>query len=123
MKSFNLPALYACLRVKTGRRTLRDVAPEIGVSFSTLSRFERGVEAAPDAESLARVCEWLNCPIEFFALDATGYPEKADTTINITLALFRDKRLAPEQADILAEMMSACHATMTKGIDPHGIRR
>jgi transcriptional regulator with XRE-family HTH domain len=37
--------------------TVRDVAPRIGVSIATVSRFERG--HAMDATTLLRVMNWL----------------------------------------------------------------
>ena len=45
------------------KMSLRDVADEIGVSASTLSRIENGT-GKPDADNIARLASWLDMPIE-----------------------------------------------------------
>jgi transcriptional regulator with XRE-family HTH domain len=42
---------------KRGRRGVRAVAKEIGISFATLSRMERG--RAPCVDTLKKICVWL----------------------------------------------------------------
>lgn len=47
-------ALYRAAR----HWTVRDVAPQIGISIATLSRIERG--HAMDADTLIKVWQWLS---------------------------------------------------------------
>lgn len=55
--TIDLTTLPARLRARRGCRSLRDVAPEIGVSFSTLSRIEHGM--IPNGTALAAIERWL----------------------------------------------------------------
>lgn len=45
------------LKRRRGVRAIREVAKEIGISHSTLSRLENG--KLPDIETFKKVCEWL----------------------------------------------------------------
>jgi transcriptional regulator with XRE-family HTH domain len=45
------------IAAKRGSRSLRQVAAESGVSFSTLSRIETGKD--PDLTTLKALCRWL----------------------------------------------------------------
>lgn len=50
--------------VRTPEKSLREIAGEIGVSASTLSRVER--ELLPDLETYIKICRWLSVPFEQF---------------------------------------------------------
>jgi transcriptional regulator with XRE-family HTH domain len=52
------------IREKRGREkiTLRTVADQCGVAFSTISRLERAQGGKPDLETLERIAEWLKVP-------------------------------------------------------------
>lgn len=53
------------LKNAIGDRSLREVAVEVGVSISTLSRLTLGNK--PDIDTFATVCYWMNTlPIDFF---------------------------------------------------------
>lgn len=56
----DLATLPVRLREKRGRRSLRGIAPEIGVGFSTLARVEHGV--VPSGRALAAIERWLAGP-------------------------------------------------------------
>lgn len=43
---------------KRGKRTLRDVAPEIGIAHATLARVESG--RMPDLLTFSRLVQWLD---------------------------------------------------------------
>jgi transcriptional regulator with XRE-family HTH domain len=44
--------------------TLRDVANELGIGYSTISRIEN--KKKPDIETMATVCNWINQPMNAF---------------------------------------------------------
>jgi len=47
---------------ETKKLGIRGCAKEIGISPTTLSKVERG--HTPDIKSLAKICDWLNAPLE-----------------------------------------------------------
>lgn len=81
-------ALKARRRAK--RLTLRDLSDEIGVSFNTLSRVERG--HIPDLKNFQRIVDWLEMPAEMFTQDEVSTPEV------IARHLRSDRRLSEEAA-------------------------
>ena len=81
-------ALKARRRAK--RLTLRDLSDQIGVSFNTLSRVERG--HIPDFKNFQRITEWLEMPASMFTEDDVSTPEV------IARHLRSDRRLSDEHA-------------------------
>lgn len=81
-------ALKARRRAK--RLTLRDLSDEIGVSFNTLSRVERG--HIPDLKNFQRIVDWLEMPAEMFTQEDVSTPEI------IARHLRSDRRLSEEAA-------------------------
>src|SRR5437879_8281957 len=81
--------------------SLRDVADEIGVSASTLSRIENGT-GKPDADNIARITRWLDMPVDR-VMSGQGnevepvvyYPHEATPEI-VEAHLRADKKLTPE---------------------------
>ncbi|MBA3916444.1 MAG: helix-turn-helix transcriptional regulator [Acidobacteriales bacterium] len=96
------PALGELLRAQRRRRklALRDLADEIGVSFNTLSRVERG--HLPDLTNYERIVSWLHAP-DTLAYDPT--PAEAPTTALIARHLYADSRLKPEHANTILGMV------------------
>ena len=96
------PSLSAALRMKRRRRhlSLRDLADEIGVSFNTLSRVERGF--LPDLKNYDRIATWLGAPTTSL-LQNEGVPR--ETTAIISKHLFADTRLDPEAAEQIAKLV------------------
>lgn len=56
--------LSVAVKEKRGEIGLRALGKEIGVSAATLSRIENKKE--PDVTTLAKVCVWLEIPMEYF---------------------------------------------------------
>ncbi len=54
------------IRAKRGDRTLRDIAREVGVSFSTFSRVEN--DHMPDLIGYIKLCAWLKVSLETFII-------------------------------------------------------
>lgn len=88
-------ALKARRRAK--RLTLRDLSDEIGVSFNTLSRVERG--HIPDLKNFQRIVDWLEMPAEMFTQDDVSTPEI------IARHLRSDRRLSDEAATSIMSMV------------------
>lgn len=65
-ETLNTDRLSLALQIKRGRRSLRAVAGETGISFPTLSRIENG--NMPDAVTFIRLCAWLRIPMSKFVM-------------------------------------------------------
>src|SRR5690242_8320216 len=90
------PALGEALKAERRRRrlSLRDLADEVGVSFNTLSRVERGY--LPDLTNYNRIIAWLRAPgMTLIAADA----HDASTPELLAKHLYTDPRLKPEHAN------------------------
>lgn len=93
------PALGVALRAERRRRrmSLRDLADEIGVSFNTLSRVERG--HLPDLTNYNRIIAWVSAPdLALVGTDASQ-GEDAGTPEMLARHLYTDPRLKPEHAN------------------------
>lgn len=84
------PALGDALRAERRRRrqSLRDLAAEIGVSFNTLSRVERG--HVPELRNYERIVNWLSAPGQALFEDPG---QKPSTPELIARHLYTDGRL------------------------------
>jgi transcriptional regulator with XRE-family HTH domain len=84
------PGLGKALRAERRRRrlSLRDLADEIGVSFNTLSRVERG--HVPELRNYERIVNWLSAPGQ--ALFETPGQEPSTPEL-IARHLYADRRL------------------------------
>jgi transcriptional regulator with XRE-family HTH domain len=106
--------------------SLRQVATNISVSASTLSRIENGI-GTPDSATLARLASWLGIPLERLmkgsllgeAADgarADDYVEPViyyptESTPNIVEAHLRaDRNLNPDMAKALAELFRVAYS-------------
>ena len=95
--------------------SLRDVADEIGVSASTLSRIENGT-GKPDADNIARITRWLDMPVDRVMTGRKGkdvepvvyYPHEATPEI-VEAHLRADKKLTPEMAKALSELFRVAY--------------
>lgn len=94
------PGLGEALRAerRSRRLSLRDLADEIGVSFNTLSRTERG--HLPELQNYERIVKWLGAPGQGIFDDRQA---PTITTELIAKHVYSDSRLRPEAA---AQMMS-----------------
>ena len=103
------------------KMSLRDVADEIEVSASTLSRIENGT-GKPDADNIARITRWLDMPVD--RVMSSGRPGKAvepvvyyphEATPEIVEAHLRaDKKLSPETAKALSELFRVAYQQFSK---------
>lgn len=97
------PALGNALRTERRQRrlSLRDLSDEIGVSFNTLSRVERG--HVPDVKNFERILAWLGAPGQGL-FDVPD--DSTDTTQLIARHLYTDERLTPENAKQIVNLVS-----------------
>jgi transcriptional regulator with XRE-family HTH domain len=95
-------------RVRARRKdlglSLRGASAEIGVSFNTLGRVERG--HLPDLENFRRITGWLG--------DADIEPEARSTTEAIATHLRTDPLLPPGAADRIAAIVRDLYAALAQ---------
>lgn len=96
---------------------LRAAAEQSGISASTLSRLERGIGAAPDAETMSKLSEWLEASVDellfggeamFKELEDLSTPDK------IEVHLRADKHLSSETAKALADLFRAAYKQLAR---------
>jgi transcriptional regulator with XRE-family HTH domain len=101
------------------KMSLRDVADEIGVSASTLSRIENGT-GKPDADNIARITRWLDMPVDRVMSSKSSdvepvvyYPHEATPEI-VEAHLRADKKLTPDTAKALSELFRVAYQQFSK---------
>lgn len=98
----NLSELGALLKARRRekRMSLRALSDQIGVSFNTLSRVERG--QVPSRASFQRIIDWLEIPAESFA-------ELSDVDVSTPEVIARhlrsDSKLSSGAADQIAGLV------------------
>jgi transcriptional regulator with XRE-family HTH domain len=97
------------LRAERRRRrlSLRDLADEIGVSFNTLSRIERG--HVPELKTYELIVKWLGAPGQGL-FEVPGVPPS--TTELIAKHLYTDNRLKPEAAGQMLALIEDLYARL-----------
>jgi transcriptional regulator with XRE-family HTH domain len=103
-------------RRRERRRSLRDLADEIGVSLNTLSRVERG--HIPDLVNFQRIVDWLDVPADAFL-----EPTSTEASIPEVIArhLRADPRLTDEDAERIAELVEDMYANLVADHSPLAI--
>ena len=114
---------YVKRKRQEDKLSLRQVATNINVSASTLSRIENGI-GTPDSATLARLAAWLGIPLERLmrgSLMETIHGESAEqiepviyfpteSMPNIVEAHLRaDRNMKPEMAKALAELFRVAY--------------
>jgi transcriptional regulator with XRE-family HTH domain len=102
------------------KMSLRDVADEIEVSASTLSRIENGT-GKPDSDNIVRITRWLDMPVDRVMSKVKGrdvepvvyYPHEATPEI-VEAHLRADKKLTPETAKALSELFRVAYQQFSK---------
>lgn len=119
-ESKNLARLGEIIKAKRQEAGLglRAAADESGISASTLSRLERGIGAAPDAETITKLSEWLKASVDDLLFGGeTKFKEleELSTPEIIAVHLRADKNLSPETAAALADLFRAAYKQLAKG--------
>lgn len=96
---------------------LRAAAEESGISASTLSRLERGLGAAPDAETMTKLSDWLKASVDDLLFGGEAKFKKLEdlpTPDIIEVHLRADKNLSPETAKALADLFRAAYKQLAR---------
>lgn len=96
------------IKSKRGNIGLRNLASEIGISASTLSRIEQG--NLPDIDTYLRLCEWLEVSTDYFTKSTSS-----DDVQNEVIAHLRaDKTLPASTSEALIQMINLAYASANK---------
>jgi transcriptional regulator with XRE-family HTH domain len=101
-------ALHAALDAARSAKGLswRQVAKEIGVSASTISRMTNGLK--PDLGAFAAMTTWLRMPAErFYLREGIEGDEEPELLAEIAPLLRARKDLTKEDADYLGDLIQA----------------
>lgn len=103
------PGLGEALRAERRRRrqSLRDLADEIGVSFNTLSRVERG--HVPELRNYERIVNWLSAPGQ--ALFETPGQEPSTPEL-IARHLYSDSQLDADSAGKMMQLIQDMYSSL-----------
>lgn len=96
---------------------LRAAAEESNISASTLSRLERGIGSAPDAETITKLSKWLNASVDDLLLGGDAKfkeLEELSTPDIIEVHLRADRNLSHETAAALAELFRAAYKQLAR---------
>lgn len=110
MNSIDVAAFSSMIKSKRANRGLREVAKEIGISVSTLSRVENG--NLPDMDSYFKICKWLEVSIDFFAKKSLKQDDELSKEKTVVANLRADKTLRPEIAEALIKMINLAYANI-----------
>lgn len=110
----NIEALYAAMNATRIERGLswRQVAAEIGVSPSTLTRMAQG--KCPDLNAFAAMVAWVRLPAERFMIAAPD-PEPGDPMAEVIAILHGHPRLDAHEARVLENVLSAAYRSLRGG--------
>ena len=110
----DVEGLYEALDVKrrAGSLSWRDVATEIGVSASTLTRMAQG--ASPDVEGFGKMVRWLGVSADdFIARPKARSPKKQEELLVVVSRHLRaSKELDPKSARALEGIIEAAYKQM-----------
>lgn len=95
-----------------GNMPFEDVATEAGISKSTVSRMSRGI-GCPESETLRKICDWLEVPVERFFLRqsqiaARVYPTEPTPDV-VEAVCLADDNLTREDARRLANIFRSAY--------------
>ncbi len=103
-------ALWAALNAERDRRAMswRQLAREIGVSASTMSRLANRLK--PDVNAFAAMVRWLNMPAETFMIDEDNRRterEQPDLVAELAPLLRARKDLKQEDVEHLEQLIAS----------------
>lgn len=117
----NRLASFVSEKRRRSRLTLRQAAEQIGVSAATLWRVEQasGMPAS-DTATVRKISDWLKVPPGSFLVSSEKPESNVDDGTNHTLAnvealLRADRKLSPETAKALSDLIRAAYAQLSRG--------
>lgn len=112
MPEFDIARLAKAVRAKRGERSLREIASEVQVSYSTLSRVEGG--NPPDVYNLTLIFDWLNAnPADYFILN----PERDQDALSVQLRAMQG--MSAETARALMDVVRAVYGQVLEQSRTH----
>ena len=102
----DMEMLADLVRAKRGRRGLRQLQKDTGVSASTIHRIENG--SVPDIATFLAVCDWLEIPAYEFIKNTENKGERGDYAA-ICAKLRTDKSIPPRVRNALAFLIEAIY--------------
>lgn len=116
MSRTTLEQLGPLLKEKRGKRGIREVAVEIGISAATLSRVETGKQ--PDLDTFAKICKWLGVNAsEVLGCDLPKgrKPTSQSGAVPVVSAHFRaEKAMSKETAQHLGQLILTVSRAMER---------
>ena len=109
--------LGTLLHDRRGKRGIREIATEIGVSAATLSRVERGL--LPDILTFSKLCSWLQIDPSSVLDVPKETPVNAPSPVapvapSASVHFRADATLDPSAASDLAQLILAAHHEMSR---------
>ena len=111
----DVEALYAGLDARRKSKDLswRDVAREVGVSPSTLTRMAQGKR--PDVDGFAALVDWLGMPADaFLTVTNAKKGKKADPVAMFSTFLRASKELDEQSVEFLEDVLQAAWKRVKK---------
>ncbi len=106
--SLDTKKFSSMIKSKRGKKGLRALANDIGISASTLSRVEQG--NLPDIDTYLKLCQWLEVSSEYFNINAIEDNPQA----GVIAHLRADKTLPANTAEALIQMINLAYASAKK---------
>ncbi|HWK20558.1 MAG TPA: helix-turn-helix domain-containing protein [Microbacteriaceae bacterium] len=120
--SVDVRSLHAALDQARASKGLswRQLAKELGVSASTISRMANNLK--PDVSAFAAMTSWLNMPAEVFYVGGTANTgtEEPDLVAQLVPLLRARKDLKPEDIEYLQEVIGAAAKRFRSESDVRG---
>jgi hypothetical protein len=112
--SINIEALYAALDAKKELEDMswRDLAKELKIAPSTFTRMAQGLR--PDSDTFATLLGWLRMPANEFTGPSSVGDEEAEPLLAIASYLRSSKKIKPEDADALEQIITAAYKSIVK---------
>jgi len=97
---------------KDRKYTLKEVAKMAGMSFSYISRLEKGERKGPTFAIIEKLANVYNVPVETL-LEVAGKEERKDAKLEELIYAYpveiKGERLTPKQKDLMVELITAIH--------------
>lgn len=110
----DVDALYAALDAQRKSKDLswRQLAKEVGISPSTLTRMAQGKR--PDVDSFAALVRWLGVPADEFLRSESGKPSRkvAEPMAMISTYLRASKDLDKKSIEALEDIIRAAYRSL-----------
>ena len=108
--SLDTKKFSSMIKSKRGKKGLRALANDIGISASTLSRVEQG--NLPDIDTYLKLCDWLEVSSEYFVIGKEN--SEMNSYKGVIAHLRADKTLPPTTSEALIQMINLAYESAKK---------